>query len=162
MTIFLAVILGNVLAWLVHGVAWWLRLHKLEWSGGLGCLCGFPLAFLSVLLIVPVSKLTWWLLLLWLVIIAIGLLQSRWLREEAPQYFLAIWSAFAEFVLALVVSISISFTFVSSRHLYQVVDIYGLSFWLTLLLLAIFRPLVVRYSQRFRNLIRPQRTKPTA
>jgi hypothetical protein len=45
MAILLAAIAGNVLAWLVHAATWRLRLHKLEWSSGLGCLCVFRWRF---------------------------------------------------------------------------------------------------------------------
>ena len=157
MTFFLALIGGNVSAWLVHCAAWWLRLHSLKWIGVFGFLCGAPLASLSLMALLSGWFVWQW---MWLLLLGIGWLQSRWIEEETAPMFFAVWALFAEALLAFFLY-AVLMTFVAPVSIRQFEDIYFWTFLATLLLLAVFRPLVVRYSQRFRNLIRPEHTKPT-
>ncbi len=159
MTIFLAAILGNVLAWCVHVFMWWLRLHKLKWISTLGFIFGAPSSLITLFLAWFVS---WVLLVPLIVIFLVGFLQSRWIEEETAPIFFAVWSAFTEFVAATIVFFCAAIVPAFAAWPDRIAMIYALSFGITLLLLAIFRPLVVRYSQRFRNLIRPERAEPTA
>ena len=157
MTILLAAILGNLLAWCVHAFMWWLRLHKLKWVSTLGFVFGAPLSLITLFF---ASFTSWGLLTPLIVIFLVGFLQSRWIEEETAPVFFAVWSAFTEFALAVLVFFSAAIIPSFAAWPDRIAMIYALSFGITLFLLAIFRPLVVRYSQRMWNLI--QEKKETA
>lgn len=159
MTILLAAIGGNVSAWLVHSVAWWLRLHGLKWIGVFGFVCGAPLAFICFIALL-LGLIAWQWVWLFILVLGIGRLQSRWIKEETAPVFFAVWALFAEALLAFFLY-AVLMTFVAPVPTRQFEDIYFWTFSATLLFLALFRPLVVRYSQRFCNLTRPECTKPT-
>ncbi len=164
MAIFLGVMLGNVLAWCVHLVTWWLRQHGLKWIGVFGGLCSVPLAFLTLVGVLSdfFHFYVWCCAaLLWIGIVSIGCLQSRWIAGEKDPGIFAVWAFVAEILLSFVVAfIGLCCAFTSSVAFDSPINAYLLTFSLTLLLLAIFRPLVVRYSQRFWHLIRPEHIEP--
>lgn len=163
MIIFLAVILGNTSAWLVHSGTWWLRLHGLKWISFFGFLCGALPVFLSLMGLHVGGTIYGWVTWrpLWLVILGVGWLQSRWIKEETAPVFFAVCALFAEVLLAQILYIGMMTLVAPKILVWRSQNVFFWTFWTTLLLLAVFRPLVVRYSQRFRTLIRHEHIEPT-
>ncbi len=182
MTILLAAILGNVGAWMVHGLTWRWRERAVLSISLLGMLCAFFLALGTWTM--TETTLYWahlhairqkkpydsgglWSLLigegvLWLLLIALGFWHRRFLRKEQGEViWLAFFAIFTETAIAILLFLRFTLIPISNQAEMQAHDVFSLVFWNTWLLLTIFRPLVARYSQRFWKLIRPERIEPT-
>jgi hypothetical protein len=93
----------------------------------------------------------------------VGKIQSNCLKSASEFGPLTAAFAFAgELLIVQFVAVTLDVSPLARRLVIVDKVFFSLAFCTTLLLLAIFRPLVVHHSQRFRSLIRPERAKPTA
>jgi len=114
-----------------------------------------------------VRMLTIWLALT-IVLALVGCWHRRLLKSKSKtRYAFSVGAVYAEaiapsfFLLPFVENIARTSSGLTWNDVNDNKSYFRWAFWASLLLLAIFRPLVVRYSQRFRNLIRPECTDST-
>ncbi len=178
MTIFLAAILGNVLAWLVHVAAWRLREKRLSLIACLGVPCVllylvvWPLTIISALQrgwLKPSFVLFGLLLFSAIAPTACGLWQFKFLQSQnCRSRRVAILAFFAEAtfgtLFCLVASETVELyqidffrtSYPIGNNWYSTKQFCVVAFCVTLFGLAVSRPLVVR----FWDAVRPQRTQP--
>lgn len=167
MTILLAALLGNVCAWCVHVFTWWLRERHFKIAAFIGVLLGIGYTMALILIINNDSKIAGRrtdfsiasIITSWAAFLMFGWLQSYYSSLYSYKRMLMMSAAFAaEFVAALLAygAVFLAPIYIKFPLLFEITGegVFSTLFWITLLFLAIFRPLVVRYASLFRELMR--------